>query len=79
MSTAHADSLDKSTGIPTIVLATAHPAKFGEAVKKASGVTPELPPHLSHIFSIPENYKLLSNDLSMLQALVMSEGAATIS
>ncbi len=78
-STAHAKVSGNKQNLTTIVLATAHPAKFSEAVKMASGVTPKLPPHLSHIFSIPENYKLSPNDLSMLQTFVMSEGAATYS
>jgi len=32
---------------PGVVLATAHPAKFGEVVKEATGVSPEVPPHLA--------------------------------
>ncbi len=34
-------------GTPTVVLATAHPAKFGEVVKQATGRTPPLPPLLA--------------------------------
>ncbi|MBM3561102.1 MAG: threonine synthase, partial [Alphaproteobacteria bacterium] len=36
---------------PRIVLATAHPAKFPDAVEKATGVRPALPPHLADLFS----------------------------
>ena len=33
-------------GVPMIVLATAHPAKFPAPVREATGITPALPPVL---------------------------------
>ena len=39
---------------PVITLATAHPAKFPEAVKAASGQWPGLPAHLSDLYDLPE-------------------------
>ena len=33
--------------VPVVALATAHPAKFPDAVERATGVRPELPPHLA--------------------------------
>ena len=43
---------DPST--PVVALGTAHPAKFPDAVEKATGQRPALPPHLAHIMSAPE-------------------------
>ncbi|MPZ53427.1 MAG: threonine synthase [Acidimicrobiia bacterium] len=34
---------EKRAGVPMVVAATAHPVKFGEAVRAATGVTPNLP------------------------------------
>jgi threonine synthase len=45
-----------------VVLATAHPAKFPEAVERATGVKPDLPERLRWILSAPERYDTLPND-----------------
>ncbi|RXF73289.1 threonine synthase [Hansschlegelia zhihuaiae] len=60
--------LDPAT--PTVVLATAHPAKFPDAVEAASGIRPELPAHLSEIMTAPERINQLPNDLGELEAFV---------
>src|SRR5690606_29964168 len=39
---------------PVVTLATAHPAKFPDAVERATGVRPALPPHLADLFERPE-------------------------
>ncbi len=36
-------------GVPTIVLGTAHPAKFPAAIERATGQHPPLPPHLADL------------------------------
>jgi threonine synthase len=41
---------------PMAVLATAHPAKFPDAVEEATGVRPPLPAHLADLFDRPERY-----------------------
>ena len=41
---------------------TAHPAKFPEAVERAIGRRPELPPHLAEVVSRREHYATLAND-----------------
>jgi threonine synthase len=56
--------------VPTVVLATAHPAKFPDAVEAASGVRPELPAHLSELMAAPERVNQLPNDLAELEAFV---------
>ena len=48
--------------VATVVLATAHPAKFPDAVKKATGVEPALPPHMADLFSLEERLDVLEND-----------------
>jgi threonine synthase len=53
-----------------ITLATAHPAKFADAVKKATGVVPELPAHLADLFERPERTELLPNDIAAVQRFV---------
>ena len=60
--------LDPAT--PTVVLSTAHPAKFPDAVEAASGVRPELPAHLSELMNAPERISQLPNDLGELEAFV---------
>jgi threonine synthase len=42
-----------------VSLATAHPAKFPEAVKRAIGIHPELPPHMSDLFDREERCQVL--------------------
>ena len=54
--------------IPVISLATAHPAKFPEAIQQAGvGQEPGLPLHLRDLFERPERYEVLANDLSAVQ------------
>ena len=54
----------------TVTLATAHPAKFPDAVERATGVRPPLPPHLAGLFDLPEHLTLLPNDLAVIQEFV---------
>ena len=54
----------------TVTLATAHPAKFPDAVERATGVRPPLPPHLADLFDLPEHVTRLPNDLATTQAFV---------
>ena len=59
-------------GIPTITLATAHPAKFPDAVEEATGIRPTLPEHLADLFSRPERSTDLPNDLALVEQFVAS-------
>ena len=63
------------SAIPMITLATAHPAKFPDAVERASGIRPALPPHLAGLFDKPERMTLVPNDQSALQALIRERTA----
>ena len=55
------------TGSPMIVLGTAHPAKFPDAVEAASGVVPTLPAWLAGIMDAKENFTVLPSDLKMVE------------
>lgn len=61
---------------PMVTLATAHPAKFPDAVEQASGLRPDLPARMADLFDKPERVTRVENDLAALQALVRKERAA---
>jgi threonine synthase len=68
----------RSAGVPlgtTVTLATAHPAKFPDAVLQATGVRPALPAHLAHLFDLPERFTVLPNDLATVERFVAGSGA----
>jgi len=58
-------------GVPVITLATAHPAKFPQAIK-AAGLNREvaLPLHLEDLFDRPERFEVLPNTLSAVQTFM---------
>ena len=58
--------------IPMITLATAHPAKFSDAIAAAGLETPELPPHLQDLFQREEHYSVVNNSLSEVTEFVAS-------
>ncbi len=53
-----------------VVLATAHPAKFPDAVARASGLRPELPARLADLYERPEQYVTLANDLGAVEGFL---------
>ncbi len=53
-----------------VVMATAHPAKFGDAVEAAIGIRPPMPPALAELAERPERCGLLPNDLAAVKAHV---------
>jgi len=55
---------------PMITLATAHPAKFPDAVKAASGQHPPLPPRMADLFEHDEHVTRCGNDLAALQKII---------
>ncbi len=56
--------------VPIVALATAHPAKFPDAVEKATGVRPAVPARLGDLFSREERVSVLPNDLAQVQDFV---------
>ena len=57
-------------GRQVVTLATAHPAKFPDAVARATGAAPPLPPPLAALEGLPERTMHVGNDLPMVIALV---------
>jgi len=65
----------RSLDIPMVILGTAHPVKFPDAVEKAGvGKALELPAHLADLFAREERYTVLANDLKAVQAFVSQHG-----
>jgi threonine synthase len=55
---------------PVVTMATAHPAKFPDAVERATGVRPALPEHLADLLDRPERTEVVANDLAVVEDLV---------
>lgn len=53
---------------PMVTLATAHPAKFPQAVEDASGIRPALPARLGDLMSREERFVELDNDLTLIES-----------
>ncbi len=53
-------------GTPMVTLATAHPAKFPDAVEAATGIRPPLPPRMADLYTRPERLTRVPNDLAAL-------------
>lgn len=56
---------------PMVVLGTAHPAKFPDAVFQATGVRPALPEHLSDLLQRPEKFDILPNDFDTIRQYIL--------
>jgi threonine synthase len=57
-------------GVMTVAMATAHPAKFPDAIERVTGIHPALPPRLADLFDRPERFSVLPNDLAAVEAQV---------
>lgn len=55
---------------PVVILSTAHPAKFPDAVRRAAGVAPETPARLARLASEKERYEILPADGAIVRAAV---------
>ncbi len=62
-------------GVPMIALATAHPAKFPDAVEAATGVRPGLPAALADLLERPEHADEVEADLADVQELMRTLGS----
>jgi threonine synthase len=51
-------------GAPQVVLSTAHPAKFPDALEAITGERPPLPERLADLPSLPERFTTIGNDLA---------------
>jgi threonine synthase len=61
---------------PNVILATAHPAKFPDAMQAITGIRPALPPRLARLMTDPERTALLPNDLGAVERFVEANARA---
>jgi threonine synthase len=67
---AAARALPAGHGVPIVAVATAHPAKFPDAIARAIGQRPALPGRLADLFQREERFDVLPNALAPVQAAV---------
>lgn len=65
-----ASRVGASGGRPVVVLSTAHPAKFPDAVARATGLHAPLPPRLQALYDKPERLSVLPNDEAALRSYI---------
>jgi threonine synthase len=67
---AAAQKIGGREGVPLVVLATAHPAKFPEAVEAAIGQKPPLPERLSRLFELQEKVVAFEPKIPLVRAYI---------
>src|SRR3546814_4938326 len=67
--------LDSDPSVAVVTLATAHPAKFRDAVERATGVRPPLPARLGNLFDRAERYQRLAGDYDAVKAPILAPAA----
>jgi threonine synthase len=67
---AAARALPCAGGVPVVAMATAHPAKVPDAMERATGHRPVLPPRMTDLFEREERFAVLPNDLGAVEAAV---------
>jgi len=71
-----ADRETTDTNVPNIVLSTAHPAKFPDAVEAACGQRPQLPAWLDGLMTKSEHMKVMKNDQAEVERFALSVSRA---
>jgi threonine synthase len=66
----YAAARKRGDAAPMVTLATAHPAKFPDAVEAASGVRPPVPARLAELMMLPERYDVLPGALDAVSAYI---------
>ena len=56
-----------------VTLATAHPAKFPDAVRQATGREAHLPSRLSHLMTAPESFTILPNSAAAVKEFILAK------
>jgi threonine synthase len=67
---AAAKASPETDSTPMVVLATAHPAKFPDAVEAATGVRPPLPARMADLYQRPERATSVDNNLTAVEKVV---------
>jgi threonine synthase len=60
----------RNHNVPMVCLATAHPAKFDEAIAKAGLESPKLPHHMADLFEREERFDVLKDDIKTVQEYI---------
>ncbi|MCA0407263.1 MAG: threonine synthase, partial [Proteobacteria bacterium] len=71
-----ADKAGLDASIPLVLLSTAAPAKFPDAMKAIAGEDAPLPPRLAHLLTDKERMEPVANDLDALQAYIRRHARA---
>jgi threonine synthase len=71
-----AEKEPRDPAVPMVVLSTAHPAKFPEAVERACGVKPKLPDWLADLPSRRERMTVLPAEQAAVERFVLSASRA---
>ncbi|MDO9490032.1 MAG: threonine synthase, partial [Sphingomonadaceae bacterium] len=74
---AAARAVDLPVDVPVVTLATAHPAKFRDAVERASGQRPSMPARAQGLFDREERYATLPAELGAVEAYIAERAVAT--
>jgi threonine synthase len=74
---ARAELAEHGCGSPMVALATAHPAKFPDAVERATGLRPPLPAALAGILEKPERITILPKDVAVVARFVRAHARRT--
>jgi threonine synthase len=67
---ARAETAADGSGTPMIVLGCAHPAKFPDAVERATGFRPGLPPAIGHLLERSERIVVLPSELGAVSRFI---------
>ncbi|NNC60495.1 MAG: threonine synthase [Erythrobacter sp.] len=70
-----AQEADISSDVPIITLATAHPAKFRDAVERATGTRPALPARIGDLFGREERCTELAGEYGELVDFILANAA----
>ncbi len=69
---ARAELAGNKDAVPMIALASAHPAKFPDAVQRATGIRPALPAALADLFDQRERTIILPNDQGAVTSYILA-------
>jgi threonine synthase len=73
---AAAREADLPSDVPVVTLATAHPAKFRDAVERASGLRPAIPARAQGLFDREERYATLPAELAAIESYIAERAVA---
>jgi threonine synthase len=70
-----ARSAEIPVDVPVVTLATAHPAKFRDAVEQATGIRPALPNRVGNLFEREERFDVLPGDYRSVRDYILTKAA----